>query len=297
MSGNSSVSGGWLPPLMLSVGRSLPGPIALAKFERSAPWSGLTVQTGIKQFRIMSPDNLRMGGAIALIAGIAAALMVIQHRAMRQLREENTSLHGQIGELAELARANEVLSNRLAQANTAQFAPNDPSHEVLRLRGEVGVLRQQLKELQQLTSAQSPEGPQAHLPASAETSRKMEALLIQIQAEYGSVKALSDKLQEKASDREALVQGILASGFQDDLLRSLLEQREIAALKLGALPEDRNAQDPEIQALSNQVAELTARIGERSQGILLSLNAKADAMKGAVENLQGELGKAKGISQ
>jgi hypothetical protein len=65
---------------------------------------------------------------------------------------------------------NDRLSNLLAQANTSPVAQNDPSDELLRLRGEVGALRRQTNELHVMlakaTEARAPRSPtSAALPA------------------------------------------------------------------------------------------------------------------------------------
>lgn len=78
-----------------------------------------------------------MGIMIALLTVIVAAPVVIQHRVIRELREENVSLRGQKQQSAQLAKETQDLSNRLVQASISQSPPNDPSRELLRLRGEV----------------------------------------------------------------------------------------------------------------------------------------------------------------
>jgi hypothetical protein len=85
-----------------------------------------------------------------LLVGIGIALaFIMQNRAMLELRDENTSLRDQI--LRSSQRQPFDTSNSLAQASV----PPSPSTEVLRLRGDVGVLRRQLQELQELTRGQS----------------------------------------------------------------------------------------------------------------------------------------------
>jgi hypothetical protein len=241
--------------------------------------------------------NLKVRCAIALTAGIAATSIVVQQRTIRQLREENTSLCGQIDGLVGLIKENEVLSGRLAEANTTRFSPDAPSHELLRLRGEVGMLRRQLLERQQLPSAQSTTQTQANLRPSAETLRMMEAILIERQPEYARAKTISEQLKEKASDPEALAQALQASGLQDNELSSWLEQREIAVQKLGESQKDHSARDPQTEDLANQVADLKAKIEARSQGLLLGLDARAESMKRSLDALQNELAKARGTSQ
>lgn len=99
-------------------------------------------------------------------------------------------------------------------------------------------------------------------------------------------------MQDKVPDRDALAQAILANGLQDGQLSSLLEQRGVAAQKLRALQEDRYSQDPQLEDLSdqvsNQVADLTSRIGSRSEGILFGLKCKAETIRALSEGLQSK---------
>ena len=80
--------------------------------------------------------------ATIVVAGVATPLF-IQHQAQVKLREENQSLRQEVEQLAQLQGENQRLSNLVVQANSSQF----PSNELLRLRGEVGLLRRQNAEL------------------------------------------------------------------------------------------------------------------------------------------------------
>jgi hypothetical protein len=72
--------------------------------------------------------------------------LVIQHQTAVRLRQENSGLLLQLNERDRVATENE---RRLTEANRQQ-SPVDASPELLRLRGEVGVLRQQKQELSRL---------------------------------------------------------------------------------------------------------------------------------------------------
>src|SRR5690348_3821793 len=79
---------------------------------------------------------------VALIVG--AAIIVVQRRTLAELRAEKESLQKQLEELAAVKAENESLLNRLSQAS----APvNEPSIELLKLRGKVGVLNSQIESL------------------------------------------------------------------------------------------------------------------------------------------------------
>ncbi len=85
---------------------------------------------------------------IVTVAAVSATTpLLIQHQARVRLREENESLHQQVAQLAQLTAENERLSSLLAGANQPKSSPSEPSRELLRLRGEVSLLRRQNQEL------------------------------------------------------------------------------------------------------------------------------------------------------
>jgi hypothetical protein len=86
--------------------------------------------------------NLKAGFAIAVLI-TCAVLLFLQHQAQEKLRADNEALTQQI---AQLKTDNGNLSNLAAQAKSPQSLPNDQFNELLKLRGEVGVLRTQLAE-------------------------------------------------------------------------------------------------------------------------------------------------------
>src|SRR5262249_7514072 len=89
-----------------------------------------------------------------VVAGVATPL-AIQHQSQAKLREENQLLRQQLEKQADLAAENERLAGIIA--TTAQTQPNllpqDQLNELLRLRGEVGRLRSESKELASLKAA------------------------------------------------------------------------------------------------------------------------------------------------
>src|SRR5262249_30175944 len=86
-------------------------------------------------------------GIVGAIAVAVAILLIVQHQSVSRLREENHSLQQQQGQLTQLAAENERLSNLLVQANSDRLLPEQDARELLKLRGGVGLLRQQSKEL------------------------------------------------------------------------------------------------------------------------------------------------------
>ena len=83
------------------------------------------------------------------VVGVAI-LLAVEYHARLQLSEENTALPQQWDRMAGLVAENERLSNLVAQANSSQSLPDERLKELLRLRGEVGALRQQGKEIETL---------------------------------------------------------------------------------------------------------------------------------------------------
>src|SRR5476649_1763872 len=95
--------------------------------------------------------NLLAGIVIAGLI-VCAAFLYLQRQAQEKLRAEDESLQQQI---AQLKADKENLSNLAAQTKNSQSLPNEQFNELLKLRGEVGVLRQQLESQKAQTVQQS----------------------------------------------------------------------------------------------------------------------------------------------
>jgi RNA polymerase sigma factor (sigma-70 family) len=100
--------------------------------------------------KIMTATQLKLGVTALVVAGAATAL-VVQHQAQTELRDQSESLRQQI---TQLQANNESLSNRLAamadaKPSSFQSPPDGQSTELLKLRGEVGVLQRQASEASQ----------------------------------------------------------------------------------------------------------------------------------------------------
>jgi len=96
--------------------------------------------------KIMTATKLKLAISALVVAGAATAL-VVQHQAQTKLRTDNEALTRQ---LAQLQTDNESLSNRLAAPDDSKKLTDDQFNELLKLRGEVGVLRNQIGELGKL---------------------------------------------------------------------------------------------------------------------------------------------------
>ena len=91
----------------------------------------------------MNMTKLKLGlGALVLVS--ASTALILQHQTQEKLLLANEALTQQI---AQLKADNESLASLAAQAKIPASAPSDQLDELLRLRGEVGMLRQQTNEL------------------------------------------------------------------------------------------------------------------------------------------------------
>ncbi len=96
--------------------------------------------------KIMTMTKLKLGFSALAVAGAATAI-VVQHHEQQKLLDENGSLQQQV---ALLKTDGENLSNRLASVGEANGLSSDQLNELLKLRGEAGVLRRQTGELEKL---------------------------------------------------------------------------------------------------------------------------------------------------
>jgi RNA polymerase sigma factor (sigma-70 family) len=96
--------------------------------------------------KIMTATKLKLAFSALVVAGAATAF-VIQHQAQEKLRVENETLKQQ---LAQLQTENESLSNRLAEIGDGKKLSDDQFNELLKLRGQVGVLQRQVGDLGKL---------------------------------------------------------------------------------------------------------------------------------------------------
>lgn len=129
----------------------LVGVISSAALSTAAVGGG----TALTLLHIMAMTKIQGG----IIAGIAVALaipLVMQYRAQQELREENASLRATVQRVEALVADNERLSNLVARSS--QPTPTLPAskeqfNELMKLRGEVGVLRKNANEVESITKA------------------------------------------------------------------------------------------------------------------------------------------------
>jgi hypothetical protein len=101
-------------------------------------------------------------GMSAVLVAVLAAVLLLQHRNESKLRDQNEALKAQVQQMDQLRTDNQRLSNLVSRvaldATPAAAKSNDGSKEVLRLRGEVGRLKQEqaLDAAARKTNAASP---------------------------------------------------------------------------------------------------------------------------------------------
>jgi hypothetical protein len=91
--------------------------------------------------------RLKLTIAVVVFAGAAAILWALQHQTRLRLREKTDAFDRQHEKLARLETENKRLSNLLGQATNSLF---NLSQDLLKLRAEEELLRQQTNELQTL---------------------------------------------------------------------------------------------------------------------------------------------------
>ncbi len=112
--------------------------------------------TALPLFKILTAGKIKAGliGAVVLV-GVATPLLV-QHQTRTKLLEENQALRHQTELLGQTAAENQRLSNLLAEA-TAEKLNSARTSELLRLRGEVALLRRQVAESSRLRTSRPQE--------------------------------------------------------------------------------------------------------------------------------------------
>jgi len=120
-------------------------PVGLAASISGAALAGAAAGGGatLTILEIMSMTKLKVGIITAVVAAGVTIPWVMQQRTQTRLHEANESLRQQTETNSQLAEENERLSRLAARATTPAPTSNNPSLELVRLRGEVGRLRQE----------------------------------------------------------------------------------------------------------------------------------------------------------
>jgi RNA polymerase sigma factor (sigma-70 family) len=114
--------------------------ISTAALASAAAGAGSTLTI----LQIMSMTKLKVAVITAVVAAGITIPLVMQHQAKIQLAEANGALQQQTQRSEELAAENARLAKLAAQPAPTPVTTNSPSLELLRLRGEVARLRQEV---------------------------------------------------------------------------------------------------------------------------------------------------------
>ena len=153
-------------------------PVGLAASISATVLASLAANSGsaLTFLKIITMTKLKTGifGAI-IIAGVATPL-VIHRQAQAQLRDRDSAFQRQSDQLAQLTAENARLSNLIAHADTS--VTQSQSSELLRLRGEVGVLKGQLAEALNLQerSKRAAQAQRENVPADQQREAAMARL-------------------------------------------------------------------------------------------------------------------------
>jgi RNA polymerase sigma factor (sigma-70 family) len=104
-----------------------------------------TTATTLATLKLMTMTKLEAGVIATIAAASMATTLLIQHQAQAKIRDADSALVQQAAQRAQRQTEHDRLSNRLAQANRS--LADDRFSELLRLRGEAAMLRQQTNDL------------------------------------------------------------------------------------------------------------------------------------------------------
>ena len=185
----------------------------------------------------------------ATIAAVVGTGVYEAHRAST-LQGQNQTLQQQQAtlteQIAQLKSDNEGLSNRVAQASRSPPLSSERLRELLKLRGEVGVLRRQQRELE-LATAQSKAHDLPRQPAPTETSQSNIPAPFQLQL----------ALDEPGEDTEPMTNN--ASGETLHVQKTPL--MDYTAIRSATVEWDASSGEPEINIeLSDVGKELFAAV-------------------------------------
>jgi outer membrane murein-binding lipoprotein Lpp len=189
--------------------------------------------------------------AACLLVGLAGTI-VMQHTAINRLRQENNSLQQQVERLTarsdQFAAGKEQLSKVIVEqpANACSSPVQQPSSEVLRLRGEVGRMRVEVKDAEDSRRAEM-QAAQSKI-ADAETNltrlTKLHSQQLVSEQELSHAQFAVQLLKAEANGDKPLAAQIRLQEAEQDLARatelrkqSLISQSEYddAARKVASL--------------------------------------------------------------
>jgi RNA polymerase sigma factor (sigma-70 family) len=193
--------------------------------------------TALTLIQIMAKAKVGIATALVVAVAIPVAMGVREHN---KLRAENEALRAQAAQVVQLTAENARLASLAAQAKVpATAASNDPSRELLKLRGEVGRLR---------TEATAPKPSPISSVISDPEARKLmreqqKVGMSMIYKEFGKRAKLSPEMTEK-----------FANVLADDIMESVDH--------VGTLLQEGKSREEIDQVFTAQEAALSAKLKE-----------------------------------
>lgn len=132
---------------ILSVNAVQAAPIGLAATTSSVAVANIAAGTGstLTLFKFMAAAKFKTSLMAAIVIGSVLAPLMIRHQAQARLRDQDEALRQGAARATKLQEDNEQLSKLLSQAKSSPSLPNDQFRELLKLRGEVALLRMNLQ--------------------------------------------------------------------------------------------------------------------------------------------------------
>ena len=106
--------------------------------------------TGFTLIKLITMTQLKLGIVGALVLAGVATPLVLEHQSQAKVSAENQALRHRLERLGAQPREDGRLAGPVAPGDQPQANASHPSSELLRLRGEVGMLRRNAQELERL---------------------------------------------------------------------------------------------------------------------------------------------------
>ncbi|HEY1790256.1 MAG TPA: sigma-70 family RNA polymerase sigma factor, partial [Verrucomicrobiae bacterium] len=173
-----------------------PVPAGLAAVIAHSSFAAAGTGTTFTLLKIMAATQLKLGLGALVAAGVTTAF-IIQHQAQTRLRGENQSLQRQI---VQLQNSNDDLTGQIADLNAAKKMSGDQFNDLLRLRGEVGMLRERTNDFGKIqTSLENSLAQASVLQQSNSAAEQQKRVAIE---RVGSAHGLASEMILYASDNQ-----------------------------------------------------------------------------------------------
>ena len=124
--------------------------------------------------KLMAATKLKTSIISAIVIASLAAPLIVQRQAQARLREQDEALRIQTIQLAQLQVDSKRLSNRVAQARSSLALSKEEFSELLKLRGEIGLLRKSAGI--QVSPTPAPSGTELLSEIEKESARRVNLL-------------------------------------------------------------------------------------------------------------------------